>query len=118
MKNRVLKAVSAFGLSLSLAAPAMAGDAPTRRINISVTEKGFDPSGIQVKTGEKVTFVFLRKTDKTCAKDVKIVVSDKETIQRKLPLDKPVEVTTSFSKAGEIAYGCSMDMVTGVITVK
>ncbi len=117
MKKRATSLLSGVILSLAIALPALAEKATPRRININVTEKGFEPSAIAVKKGEEVTLVFLRKTDRTCAKDVRINVSEKEKIERKLPLDKPVEVTTAFAKAGKISYACSMDMITGEISV-
>ena len=89
-----------------------------RRIAISVTEKGFDPSGIQVHKGEEVTLVFTRKTNRTCAKEVLVHLDDHQTVDRKLPLDTPVEITATFPKAGELEYACAMSMHGGVITVQ
>ena len=109
-----------LGLSC-LAAVARADDlkrGPTpRRIEIAVTEKGFAPNAIKVTRGEEVTLVFTRKTDHTCAKEVIVYLDDGKRIERKLPLNHPVEIRATFPKAGELGYACRMSMHGGVIRV-
>jgi plastocyanin domain-containing protein len=92
--------------------------AAARHIDISVTEKGFAPDAIKVKKGEHVTLAFTRKTDKTCAKKVIVQLGDGQKVEKKLPLNETVIIEATFAKAGELRYGCSMDMITGVITVE
>ncbi len=87
------------------------------RLDITVTEHGFQPEAIKVPAGKPVALVFVRKTDKTCAKNVRLKVGDQQ-IDRDLPLDKPVEIDVTFPKAGTLAYSCAMDMVHGTITVE
>lgn len=87
-------------------------------ILIAVTEDGFEPDDIKVTKGEPVTFVFERKTDKTCAKEVIIHVDEGNEIETKLPLGEPVEVEVSFPKSGDVKYACGMDMVKGSIHVQ
>src|SRR5688572_33498729 len=98
---------------LATAAPARAEKSP-RRIDITVTNKGFEPEKLKVKKGEALVLVFTRKVKRTCAKDVIIKVSDKTTITRELPLDTPVEVAVTFPKSGTLKYACSMDHIGGV----
>jgi hypothetical protein len=43
---------------------------------------------------------------------------DGKTIQRELPLDKPVEIPATFPKAGKLDYACSMNMSKGTIVVQ
>jgi plastocyanin domain-containing protein len=88
------------------------------RIQISVTEKGFEPDRITVKQGQPTTLVFTRKTDETCAKDVVVHVDDQQKIEKALPLNTPVDVAVTFPKAGQLTYACGMDMVTGQIAVQ
>lgn len=97
--------------------PAPAPSAP-KRIEISVTAQGFSPDKVTVAKAQPVILVFTRATEKTCAKDVVIRLGDGTQVKRALPLGKPVEVTATFSKSGELSYACGMDMVTGVITVQ
>jgi plastocyanin domain-containing protein len=94
--------------------------APTSstRIEIAVTEKGFEPETVKVPASTPVTLVFDRKTDATCAKEVVIDVGDGNKIKKDLPLDKPVEVAVTFPKAGPLTYACGMDMVHGTFNVQ
>ena len=94
-------------------APPTAGD----RIAISVTDKGFEPDNVTVPSGKPVTLVFTRKSDTTCAKEVVIPLDDQK-IEKKLPLNEPVEVAVTFPKAGQITYACGMDMLKGVVVVQ
>jgi len=89
-----------------------------KRVSITVTENGFEPDDIKVAKGEPITFVFERKTDKTCAKEVIIHVDDDNKIEKKLPLDEPVEVAITFPTSGDVTYACGMDMIKGSIHVR
>lgn len=113
-----LVTVSVLGLvlfgSVGLADPTR----KPRRIELAITENGFVPDKVTVAKGEPLVFVFTRKTDKTCTKEVIIHLDDKQKLERKLPLNKAVEVALTFPKTGELGFGCSMDMHTGVIRVQ
>ena len=104
MSTRTATIVSLILSVGALGAAARSDDAKKpaapRRIAISVTEKGFDPTGVKVHKGEEVTLVFTRKTNRTCAKEVIVHLDDHQTVDRKLPLDRPVEITATFPKAG------------------
>jgi plastocyanin domain-containing protein len=98
-----------------LSAHAAPKNKTSNTIEISVTEKGFEPGNVKVKKGEPVVLVITRKTDATCAKQV--VVAD-YGIKKDLPLNKPVSLTLVPKATGEIKYGCGMNMLTGVLTVE
>lgn len=85
-----------------------------REIEVSVTDKGFEPSRIEVKKGDTVTLVVTRKTDMTCATG--IVVADRG-ITQDLPLNEPVRVALGNVEGGEIAFACPMDMIKGTVVV-
>jgi len=90
--------------------------AGTRRVELAVTDKGFEPTPVTVKAGEPLELVVTRKTDKTCATE--IVVKD-YGIEKKLPLNEPVVVAFTPKQPGEIKYGCGMDqMIAGVLVVE
>ncbi len=89
-----------------------------RRIELSITEKGFVPDRVTVTKGEPVILAFTRKTDKTCTKEVIVQLDDKQTVERKLPLNTKVEILVRFATTGELAYACGMDMNKGVIRVQ
>jgi len=85
------------------------------KIAITVTDKGFEPTPIQVTRGQPITLVVTRKTDQTCATELTI---PEYKIDQKLPLDQPVEISFTPTKSGDLEYGCAMDhMVKGVLQV-
>ena len=104
----------AFGTAIARDAPSQA----PRRIAISVDEEGFSPRKIEVAKGERVSLVFYRTTDRTCAKKVLVYLSDDETVERDLPLGRPVAITVRFARAGELGYACAMGHVAGIIRVR
>jgi len=84
----------------------------TQIVNLSVTEKGFEPSSINIKAGEVVTLNVTRKTDSTCATAIQI---PSKKIKRDLPLNKPVSIDLGILEKGEIRFACGTNMVSGVI---
>ena len=88
------------------------------KVEITVTDKGFEPDKVTVKKGESVELVFTRKTDKTCIKEVVLDTGAPKKIQKALPLNKPVTIKTKFAKAGSLSYACNMNMFSGTVTVQ
>jgi plastocyanin domain-containing protein len=84
-------------------------------IDLQVTEKGFEPSSIDVKPGVPVTLKVTRKTDSTCATKIQI---QSKSIKRDLPLNTEVKINLGKLEKGEIRFACGMDMITGKIIVK
>ena len=119
-KETSLKFIAIGSLALlGFVAVATADTKPLpRRIEISVTAKGFEPDRVQVSATQPVTLVITRKTDRTCAKRVVIQLGDGKKVEQDLPLDKAVEIPLSFAKKGELRYACAMDMISGVILVQ
>jgi plastocyanin domain-containing protein len=119
MKNKILALVAALaiaGLGTASAGPkAQPKKAPVREVQVSVTSDGFDPAEIKAKAGEKLRLVITRKTDRTCAKE--IVVKDLG-ISTVLPLNEAVSVEITPKKTGQLRYACSMDMISGVLSVE
>ncbi len=108
---RLVVILTAFALALPLVSHAQ-----ERRIELSVTSKGFEPSPVKVKRGEKLVLVVTRRTDRTCAKEILVPSMG---LKAALPLDKPVELRLTPTKAGELKYGCAMgQMVSGVLVVE
>jgi plastocyanin domain-containing protein len=99
------------------AAPAAEkADKKGRTVEVKVTEKGFEPTPVTVKKGEPLTLRITRTTDETCAKE--LILPD-YNIEKELPLNKPVDVEFTPTKAGKLKYGCSMGMmVAGMLIVE
>jgi plastocyanin domain-containing protein len=109
-------------LALLVALPALAADkapaapATGKKIEIKVTDAGFEPREVQVKKGVPVTLSFLRTTDRTCIKAVDIPAEKVTNFQ--LPLDKAVALTITPAKAGVEVFHCTaMGMGGGKIIV-
>ena len=99
--------------SAEVEAPApAAGEA--RVVQVTVDGQGFHPDRIPAKVGEPVTLAITRTTDETCGTEI---VMPALNIDRKLPLNEPVEVTVTPQAKGEIAFACGMDMLKGTIVV-
>ncbi len=85
-------------------------------VELSVTEKGFEPKAVDVKPGSNVVLKIIRKTDTTCAKQIQI---PSKKVKMDLPLNRSVEVALGKLKNGEIRFGCGMDMMeSGRIVVR
>ena len=108
-------AILASLVGTSLAAPIAAAAAKARVVEISVTEKGFEPNRIAVQKGEPLKLVVTRRTDQTCAKEITI---PDESVRKLLPLNQAVEIELTPKKAGELTYACGMKMLTGVLVVR
>lgn len=104
-------AVLLFALNFQ---PAMA-QPKDQIIDLQVTEKGFEPSSVDVKPGIPVVLKVIRKTDSTCATQIKI---QSKNIKKDLPLNKTVTIALGKLDKGEVRFGCSMDMISGTIIAK
>src|SRR5258706_3222030 len=105
---KILRALPVPAAVLLIASRSFAADdakPKARVIELSVTEKGWEPTPIKVKKGEPLDLVITRKTDHTCAKEI---VIDEGKIETELPLNKAVYVAFTPAKAGTIKYSCSM----------
>ena len=102
-------------LALFSASPALGEPAP--KVEIKVTDAGFEPSQVKAKKGKPVTLVFTRTTDRTCITAVDIPDENIKALQ--LPLGKPVAVTVTPKKAGVEPFHCTaMGMGNGKIVVQ
>jgi Cupredoxin-like domain len=85
------------------------------KIEMAVTEEGFEPDRIAARKGQPITLAITRKTDKTCARDI---VFQGQAGKTALPLGKTVEVMYTPKASGQIKFGCAMGMmVSGVLSV-
>ncbi len=82
--------------------------------DIVVTEKGFEPSRVEVAASKPVILRFTRKAKETCADEVDI---EGDKVRHALPLDVPVEIKLTAPASGKLAFACPMKMYTGAIVV-
>ena len=82
---------------------------------LTVTEKGYEPAKLTVRTGQSARITFLRTTDKTCGTEV---VFPSLNIRRPLPLNEPVVIEFTPRDSGEIGFVCGMNMLRGKLVVE
>jgi RND family efflux transporter MFP subunit len=92
----------------------MQASATVQEVRIAVTETSFEPPKVTLSAGVPARLVFTRATDKTCATSV-VFASLK--IKKELPLNEPVTIEFTPSRAGEIAFACGMNMLRGTLVV-
>ncbi len=94
-------------------APVAAGP---RAIEMKVDRSGFQPANLTLKKDQPVKLQVTRVSDETCATELLIDGTD---IKAALPLNTPVEIAWTPTRAGEVKFGCAMDkMVGGVLLVE
>jgi cobalt-zinc-cadmium efflux system membrane fusion protein len=101
--------------SASPGSSAMTGATAIHTANIAVTSKGFEPERVTMRAGERARLTFIRTTDQTCATEIVFPSLD---LRRALPLNQPVAVELTPSKAGDIMFVCGMNMFKGVAVVQ
>ena len=86
-------------------------------IEVTVDQTGYHPKKLNVPKGTKsVTLRFNRVTDQTCAREV---INEEQSINKKLPLNEPVDITFDLKDKDLVTYGCHMDkMHEGTINKK
>lgn len=84
-------------------------------LTVTVTESGFEPQRITLKTGLLARLTFTRTSDKTCATKV---VFPSLKIERDLPLNKPVTVEFTPAKPGDVEFVCGMNMRRGSVVIQ
>ena len=80
-----------------------------------MTERGFEPATVTVRSGRPVTLLVTRQTDRTCATGLVLATHG---IHEELPLGKTVAIRFTPERPGELTYACPMDMVHGKIVVR
>ncbi len=104
-------ALTALALTfLACSSDAAAKPPLANKVTMSVTDKGFEPADLRVKSGEPVELTITRKTEDTCATEI---VVDEYDIKTKLPLNEAVLVKFTPTKAGTLKYGCAMQKMLG-----
>lgn len=107
--------IGIFVLLISLQPVWAMADSKSQIVELQVTEKGFEPSSVDVKPGTPFTLKVTRKTDATCAKQIKIRAKG---ITKDLPLNKTVNIELGTLEKGEVRFACGMDMVSGHLVVQ
>jgi plastocyanin domain-containing protein len=92
--------------------PPQPGSPPV--VEVSVTEKGFEPDRVEAAPSQTLVLRFTRKVKETCADAVQV---QGDPVKHMLPLNAAVDVKVAVPKSGEIVFACPMDMYRGAIVV-
>lgn len=96
--------------------PPFVADGEVRKVEITVTEKGYEPSPIALRKGEPVELSITRTTDLTCATEL---ILEDAGIDVKLPLNETVTASFTPETTGVLKYGCAMGkMIAGTFEVR
>ena len=97
--------------------PSSGTSAPTSapEVKVLVTEQGYEPPKVTVRTGTPARITFVGTTDKTCGTEV---VFPSLNIKRALPLNQPVTIEFTPQSSSEIGFVCGMNMLRGSIVVR
>jgi plastocyanin domain-containing protein len=107
----VMKApLIALALLLVSCSDAAAKPPLANKVTMAVTDKGFEPADLRVKSGEPVELTITRKTADTCATEI---VIDEYDVKATLPLNEAVVVKFTPAKTGTLKYGCAMQKMIG-----
>ena len=88
-------------LSFTITAQVSFAKEAIQTVTLIVTEKGFEPDQIKVKPGSHVILKVTRKTDQTCATQIKIT---EKKIKKDLPLNKEVSIDIGTLQKGDIRF--------------
>ena len=97
------------------ALPRGQGEPEIQAAKILLTKDGYKPASITVRKNILVRLTFLRQVEVTCGTEVSI---PEYNIKRELPLNEPVVIDFTPTRAGEIGFACGMNMLRGKIVVK
>ena len=103
-------------LSLTSAPPAAADERAPETIEITVTDRGYEPSRIELATGEPVRLAFRQEADSECAASVKS--EDLGIEPTELPKGETTVIELTPKEAGEFTFACGMGMLQGTVVVE
>ncbi len=96
------------------AAQVIEADATKHIIAVSVGDKGFQPSRVELKKGQDATLRFTRTSESTCA--TKVVFPELK-VEKELPLNQAVDVKVPTGEPRRLAFQCGMGMYKSAVVI-
>lgn len=91
--------------------------ASPRRIELAVSNQGFQPARIRGRPGESITLVV--RYDKSAGECGREVVLPAQKVRVALSEQQPTEIALTLPRdKGEVGFTCGMDMLRGAIVVE
>ncbi|QQS33546.1 MAG: cupredoxin domain-containing protein [Acidobacteriota bacterium] len=112
--GKVISVPFVVNVPTSSAKPVKAANVPAGATKITVSSSGYEPSSVSVVKGQPVKLAFYRADSENCGGEV---VFAKQNIRKNLPVGETVVVEFTPTEAGEIAFACGMDMLSGKVVV-
>jgi len=103
-----------LGAPITQRGVAYAQDGPAVRELEVVVEAGYKPKRIEVRKGERVRVLFVRKEHGSCTREV---LFPKLGIRRELPTNQPVVIELPALEPGEYEFKCGMNTIKGAVVV-
>lgn len=85
-----------------------------KTVRINISQQGYAPAYVRVRRGQTVRLVFYRADHNNCGEEL---VFPALNIKREIPVRRPVVVTLTPRRTGEISFACGMNMYRGKILV-
>jgi len=86
----------------------------SNRIEVVVDNGVYTPARIEIKLGQPVTLIFLRKDPSPCAEKV---IFEELGLSLDLPVNKQAELSIKADKAGDYVFNCQMKMYVGNLII-
>jgi plastocyanin domain-containing protein len=104
-----------FVLEVASGATQQAIAIPAGALHIRVTQRGYEPSRLEVPANAPVRLAFTRDSSPNCGSEV---VFASLGVRRALPSGETVAVELPAQAAGDIAFSCAMGMYRGLIVAR
>jgi plastocyanin domain-containing protein len=86
-----------------------------QKLTVALTEKGFEPTSLNLRRGVPAQLTFIRRVSATCGTE--ILIAD-YNIKRALPLNESVLLEFTPKKSGTFTFTCGMGMLRGALVVR
>lgn len=112
----IMAAILLAGMATAVTIAPAAADAPEpRTVVITVTDKGYEPTSVEL-AAEPARLAFTNQADMACAASVKSEALGIEMTE--LPKGETTVVEVKPEKAGAYTFTCGMGMMKGTIVVE